>query len=216
MPDPVTPVTSAPPVSAPTTTESTEVRPVPNGETITREEYVALNRRLDRYYADQRRATEKPATESTEELTTKQQLANLQAERKAEKEAAERRAKRSTVVEILTTQELPGDAVQDLADLIEFRHGAAIKLVGDEFQYEDPRTGERHDLKDFVAGKYINGGKADKYKPPVKTFNAKGTRAGSGAPARVPFGDLSQEDQDKLYREGKAAAYVREDMASGR
>lgn len=103
---------------------------------------------------------------------------------------------------------------EENADLFEAfllqKHGSNIKAEGKTVVYEDPETGEKSNVKDFIGGVYKS--KADKFKPAQQVPNGRGFKNGSNVPTgkAIKYGEMSAEERAKLTKPQRDALVAAE------
>lgn len=183
-------------------------------KTVSYEEFQALKAQNDSLWKKFREAnqTKQPNSEEAEPKTAKEDIARLRTELKLSQEKAERKVRDLALKDAIVSAGIDSDSVQIFMDHVKAQHGAQIKVDDDNVLYEDPLTTVRQPISEFVAS-LLRGPKGDKFRAPVQTAGSKTLRSSSAQPGqRLPFGQLSPEEQQKLIANGTAAAYVAEEL----
>lgn len=186
-----------------------------------------LSAQLRRLEEPAKQTTEKKEDDDDGRLSNKEEIAKLKAERAAEKAAAaaekNKNAEKSRKLELRRTiaeKGVTGEAARDLEARILLDHGGRLKNRDDDSVVVEDETGADVDLATFLDQTFLKGAAGDRYRtsPDVGTEGARGLKPSqrSGGGERKMFGELTPAEQDKLFTDGKAAEYVKADMASGR
>lgn len=141
---------------------------------------------------------------------TQAQLKKIQEERKAEREEIAKERRENAIKSTINSYGLD----EDNADLFEAfvlqKHGSAIKVEGKQVVYEDPETGEKSNVKDFIGSVYKS--KGDKFKPPATVPNGRGFKNGSTQSQGkfVRLMDMAPEERAKLTESQRTAILQQE------
>lgn len=193
----------------------------PNPQTVSVEEFAALKRQND-WLAKQVRelATAKQPTpaKSDEPATLKERLDKVEATLATERAMNAAGKQKFALLQAVSASGVDADNAELLLDHIQVRHSANIKLGEDgEPIYDDPETGDRKSIKDFVAG-LLKGPRGDRFRtakpsgPNSKSLRGGGNRPTSSAP---DFNDLSLEDRLAL-RNKSQSEYLRSMSSSAK
>ncbi len=134
-----------------------------------------------------------------EELTAKQQLAQLQQKFTA-KETKENEARRmSAITEAISAKGIRGEAAADLKARLILDHGAAIKGTETGAVYEDSETGLKTPIAEFLEKTILVGARKDRYLPSGKQGPTKIDRPTNGSNGAVRFySELTGAEREKL------------------
>lgn len=206
------------PSSTPTNGENAQT-PASNGtpgvtlEQVQATVQTAIQAALNPVFAQVRKLSapatpESKSTEQTWQDQVKEKLAR-----------SERQMRSTAITQAAAANGIPPERVGIFKDVFSARHGNDIKVIarGDEdVVIHVDQLGTETPLKDAVAT-FLRTSDGELFKPAVQTprSNIQGG-TGSHGTTQIPYGELPQEERDKLIREGKAGAYIKADMASGR
>lgn len=194
--------------------QASEGNPPP--QTVTLEQFQALQKELGwackqiREFASSRNAHAAPAN-SAEPATVREDLSKLRTEIVSEREAAAAERRDLAIEQSVRVDGFDSEA---LLDHVQARHGKNIKVEGRQVYHEDPTTGERLPIAEFVK-KLTSGSQGDRFRKAA----APGPRGVSGQRPNLSgapnFTDMPQEERLKLQRENPAE-YMRRLQAAAK
>lgn len=159
--------------------------------------------------------TSAPDKNHGEELTQREMILSMQAEMKRDREELAKERRAAAISSAISGHGIDSDNAALLEDHLENRYGKNIKIDGKTVYFDNEVTGEKQDVKTLVGEVMKKFG--DKFKAPVSAPSARGLQptAKRGQPAQVTYGELSNEERNKMTG-AQRSAWVAKDLKNGR
>ncbi len=139
--------------------------------------------------------------EAPEELTLKQQLANVQKQLRDKDESEAQTRRQSAIETAIRSKGIEGAGFEDALAAVMHYHGKDIKISGDKNRtiYTDPDTAVEMPVEEFLDKKFLTGARKDRYTASPTKGGGKIERPGArGAGDRPAYMDLTPDERNKM------------------